>query len=132
MPSRCLFNNCRLTTLRWMRTSYSKCLLILLLNAIQASPRGATVTLICRDWKSRGVVLEVLDQGAGIALEHLSRVFEPFFTTQGSRGTGFGLSVSYGLVQSYGGELTVTSTPGQGARFSVYLLTNPVIGEDAA
>jgi two-component system NtrC family sensor kinase len=104
----------------------------LLLNAIQASPRGASVTLLSRDWESRGVVLEVLDDGPGIEQQHLSRVFDPFFTTKGSRGTGLGLSVSYGIVQSYGGELTVSSTPGQGARFTVYLLSNPDIGEDAA
>ena len=104
----------------------------LLLNAIQASPRGATVTLLCRDWDSRGVVLEVCDHGCGIAQEHLPRVFDPFFTTKGSRGTGLGLSVSYGIVQSYGGELTVTSSAGQGARFSVYLLSDPDIGEHAA
>ena len=104
----------------------------LLLNAIQASPRGASVTLLSRDWESRGVVLEVLDDGPGIAQQHLSRVFDPFFTTKGARGTGLGLSVSYGIVQSYGGELTVGSTPGHGARFSVYLLSDPEIGEDAA
>jgi len=104
----------------------------LLLNAIQASPRGATVTVACRDWDAHGIVIDVIDRGAGIAQEHLSRVFDPFFTTKGSRGTGLGLSVSYGIVQGYGGELTVTSTPGRGARFSVYLRSDPDNREDSS
>lgn len=104
----------------------------LLLNAIQASPRGATVTVACRDWDPRGVIVDVIDHGAGIAQEHLPRVFDPFFTTKGPRGTGLGLSVSYSIVRGYGGELSVRSTPGQGAHFSVRLLSNPDMGEDAA
>ncbi|MFT5448843.1 MAG: two-component system NtrC family sensor kinase [Gammaproteobacteria bacterium] len=104
----------------------------LLLNAIQASPRGASVRLTCRDWDSRGVVVEVADQGEGVAAGHLARVFDPFFTTKGARGTGLGLSVSYGIVQGYGGDLTVRSSLGQGACFSVYLLSKPERGEDAA
>ncbi len=103
----------------------------LLLNAVQASPAGADVTVRCRDWDTRGVVIEVRDRGEGIPPEHLSRIFDPFFTTKGARGTGLGLSVSYGIIQGYGGDIRVQSTPGEGACFQVYLLSEPVMGEDA-
>jgi two-component system NtrC family sensor kinase len=103
----------------------------LLINAVQASPQGGVVTLVCRDWDERGVVLEVCDQGEGIAPAHLSRVFDPFFTTKGARGTGLGLSVSYGIVRGYGGDVRVESPPGKGARFSVFLLSKPVLAEGA-
>jgi len=104
----------------------------LLTNAVQASAAGGEVVVRCRDWDARGVVIEVVDCGEGIAPEHLSRVFDPFFTTKGSRGTGLGLSVSHGIVQGYGGELRVESRPGEGACFRVFLLSEPVLGEDAA
>jgi len=104
----------------------------LLVNAVQASPRGGVVTLACRDWDTRGVALSVTDRGDGIAPQHLSRVFDPFFTTKGSRGTGLGLSVSYGIVQGYGGDIQVRSRPGDGACFEVFLLSEPVLSEDAA
>lgn len=104
----------------------------LLVNAVQASPPGAAVRVTCSDWESQGVVVEVADSGDGIAPEHLARVFDPFFTTKGARGTGLGLSVSYGIVQGYGGDLRVESTPGEGARFRIHLLSEPVLADDAA
>jgi two-component system NtrC family sensor kinase len=90
------------------------------------------VVISCRDWDTRGVVIQVIDHGEGISPEHLTRIFDPFFTTKGARGTGLGLSVSYGIVQGYGGELRAESTPGQGASFSIYLLSEPVLSADAA
>ncbi len=66
--------------------------------------------------------LSVADTGHGIAAEHLHRIFEPFFTTKPKgEGTGMGLSVVHGIVTSLKGVVTVHSTPGQGARFDVYL-----------
>jgi PAS domain S-box-containing protein len=75
--------------------------------------------------------LSVADTGHGIAPEHLHRIFEPFFTTKPKgEGTGMGLSVVHGIVSTLKGVVTVQSTPGQGARFDVYL---PALeGEPAA
>jgi PAS domain S-box-containing protein len=68
------------------------------------------------------VRLTVRDTGPGIAPDVRPRIFEPFFTTKGpSEGTGMGLSVVHGIVASHGGAIAVTSAPGQGAMFEVYL-----------
>jgi signal transduction histidine kinase/ActR/RegA family two-component response regulator len=68
------------------------------------------------------VRLRVSDSGAGIPREILDRIFEPFFTTKGRQhGTGLGLAVVQGVVESHGGICHVLSRPGGGARFSVYL-----------
>ena len=68
------------------------------------------------------ILIEVKDTGAGIAKEHIARIFEPFFSTKevGS-GTGLGLSTVYGIVKQTGGFVFVDSDPGKGATFSIYL-----------
>ncbi len=62
----------------------------------------------------------VTDSGPGIAPAQLQRIFEPFFTTKGDRGTGLGLSVVHGTVQSLKGAMNVSSIPGKGTRFELY------------
>ena len=67
-------------------------------------------------------MVSVQDQGHGVAGEHLPHLFEPFFTTKDvGEGTGLGLSVSYGIAQDHGGWIDVSSEPGQGSRFTLYL-----------
>jgi len=108
----------------------------LVVNAIQASPRGGVVVLEVarrravppRDvegvdgGEGEYVVVTVSDTGVGIAPEHLPHVFEPFFTTKDvGEGTGLGLAVAHGIVREHGGWIEVTSTPGEETRFSILL-----------
>ncbi|MEE8218239.1 MAG: ATP-binding protein, partial [Vicinamibacteria bacterium] len=91
----------------------------LILNARDAMPRGGWLTLVTYA-DTDTVVIEVKDTGHGIRRDHIRRIYDPFFTTKGiGRGTGLGLSVSYGIVQEHGGAIFVDSTPGQGTKFQV-------------
>jgi signal transduction histidine kinase len=67
------------------------------------------------------VEVSVEDNGRGIAREDLSKLFEPFFTTKGARGTGLGLAVTWGIVESHGGTVEVESEKFDGTRFTVRL-----------
>lgn len=67
------------------------------------------------------VRIQVEDTGPGIPADLLPKVFDPFVTTKGASGTGLGLSISYGIVQEHGGQLSVDSTPGRGATFTIDL-----------
>ena len=93
----------------------------LFLNARDAMPKGGWMTVSSRAEGSHAVV-ELADTGVGIPAEHLARIYDPFFTTKPEgRGTGLGLSVTYGIVQEHGGVLTCESAPGQGTRFRLLL-----------
>jgi len=87
--------------------------------------RGGSLTI--RSQASGAMVqVEVTDTGTGIAPEHLDRIFEPFFTTKPEvSGTGLGLSVSLGIVQSHGGTIEVKSQLGKGSTFTVKLPAKP-------
>jgi two-component system NtrC family sensor kinase len=102
----------------------------LLLNARDAMPKGGWLTLTTRI-DARGAVVEVADTGTGIPSEHLARIYDPFFTTKtDGRGTGLGLSVTYGIVQEHGGTLTCESSIGHGTRFTLVLpLTSQPLAE---
>jgi two-component system, NtrC family, sensor kinase len=99
-------------------------LMALLINAMDAMGEKGTVRIVTRSGEdpSRGAILEVSDQGHGIARGELSKIFEPFYTTKApGQGTGLGLSICYGIVQEHGGVLEVESTLGQGSTFRVML-----------
>ncbi len=106
-------------------------LLNLVINAEQAclgaNGRGTIVVRTSHDADRGSAVLEVNDDGPGIAEERQGRVFDPFFTTKEvGQGTGLGLTVAYAIVQEHSGRIWVTSTMGQGASFFVEL---PVTGQ---
>jgi PAS domain S-box-containing protein len=93
----------------------------LFLNARDAMPRGGWLSVSSRVDQGRAIV-EVSDTGMGIPPEHLARIYDPFFTTKSEgRGTGLGLSVTYGIVQEHGGSLTCDSEMGQGTTFRLSL-----------
>lgn len=85
----------------------------LLLNAIEALPRGGRITL--NTWMENGCVLvSVKDDGIGMKDEVKSKIFEPFFTLKGDKGTGLGLTIVNGIVSKHQGSITVDSEPGKG------------------
>jgi PAS domain S-box-containing protein len=70
------------------------------------------------------VTVTVSDRGAGIPADHLSRIFDPYFTTK-QEGSGLGLAICYSIVKNHGGTITVLSEPGKGSSFTVYLPATP-------
>ena len=95
----------------------------LILNAIDASPKGGKIqVLLLPADEPNYVAVKVIDFGTGIPEHILGSIFDPFFTTKGKgKGTGLGLSVSQGIVGKHGGRIRVTSMEGKGATFTVTL-----------
>ena len=94
-------------------------LLNLTINAIEASPDGATVTLSAESAEGR-VAIHVRDNGYGVAPANLDRLFDPFFTTK-EHGTGLGLPVAHQIMTQMGGALVANRNADQGMTFSVLL-----------
>jgi two-component system NtrC family sensor kinase len=95
----------------------------LFLNAKDAMPGGGTLNLTTTNGDM--VSVRVSDTGSGISPEHVHRIYDPFFTTKTapkegqSRGTGLGLSVTYGIIQEHAGKIRVESHPGSGTTFAL-------------
>ncbi|ULA58959.1 MAG: putative Sensor protein kinase FleS [Nitrospira sp.] len=105
-------------------------LLNLVLNAVQAMPKGGTLALTAcpappEIQESPAVHVTVTDTGMGIPAELQSRVFDPFFTTK-DQGTGLGLAIVHALVEAHHGRIDVESSPGQGTSFVITLPRGPV------
>jgi two-component system, NtrC family, sensor kinase len=98
-------------------------LIVLLVNASEAMPKGGSVTLsTALDPATDQVVARVKDTGSGIPEDVLPHIFEPFFTTkQEQLRTGLGLAVAHSIVEQHGGEISVRSAPGEGTEFTVAL-----------
>lgn len=131
--------NCANTAVAGDATQIQQIAMNLLTNAFQAMRNGgtATIELDCIDvHEPRPLIhgtlaagtyvkLVVSDSGKGIAPEMLDRIFDPFFTTKGvGEGTGLGLSVVHGIVVDLGGAIEVTSKPGEGTTFAIWLPTS--------
>ncbi|MGA8153860.1 MAG: ATP-binding protein [Terriglobales bacterium] len=92
----------------------------LFLNAKDAMTSGGTLRIATTNGDA--VSVAVSDTGTGIAQEHIPRIYDPFFTTKTARegqarGTGLGLSVTYGIIQEHAGKIRVESRPGEGTTF---------------
>jgi signal transduction histidine kinase len=108
----------------------SQVFLNLLLNAGDAMSGRGRVSITARPLEDTGgpprVEVTVCDDGPGIPPEHLSRIFDPFFTTkEPGQGTGLGLAVCHGIVQSFGGAISAENLPGGGAAFRLELPVAP-------
>ena len=92
----------------------------LLFNALDAMPRGGTITLstaVAGGW----VRLQVSDTGVGMDGETCRRVFDPLFTTKADVGAGLGLSLAHRMITGWGGDIGVESRPGKGTTFTIRL-----------
>jgi signal transduction histidine kinase len=99
-------------------------------NAIDAMPAGGTLQITALP-TSKGVRIEVADTGHGIPADLLSRLFEPFVTTKPEGyGTGLGLGIVREVIQTHGGEISVTSEPGMGTVFTIDLPVSSVETHD--
>nr|WP_283938410.1 ATP-binding protein [Sphingomonas alba] len=92
----------------------------LLGNAVRHSPEGGSVTVDLSRSGNTGDVA-IADQGKGIAPEDQERIFEKFERLEDGGGAGLGLAIARRLARSMGGEISLQSTPGEGARFTVSL-----------
>ena len=100
----------------------SQILMNLLLNAVEATPPGGTITVLAEKVRFADVIeLRVRDNGCGIPSDILPHVFEPFFTTKRGKGTGLGLSITQNYVRSHGGDIQVESVPDSGTTVRVTL-----------
>jgi two-component system, NtrC family, sensor histidine kinase HydH len=89
----------------------------LMMNAIQVLPEGGKVAIGLKQSEEQAVI-EVMDDGKGIDVEHQSQIFEPFFT-QRTGGVGLGLAIVRQIVQAHGGEITYQKSPMHGAQFTI-------------
>jgi signal transduction histidine kinase len=91
----------------------------LILNAVQAMPEGGTLEFETFTGEHQSICARVRDTGIGMSDDVQQNIFEPLFTTKGEQGTGMGLAASYGIIQEHGGDIDVTSTPGEGTTFTL-------------
>ena len=102
--------------------SLEQVLMNLAVNARDAMPSGGRLWIATRPGSGNQILLSVKDTGAGIPEEILPRIFDPFFTTKEvGKGTGLGLAMVFGIVQTHGGKIRVESAVGQGTEFLITL-----------
>jgi two-component system NtrC family sensor kinase len=109
-------------------------LLALVVNAIEAMPKGGTLRIESgqRANGTSDVFVTVRDSGMGIAADVMPHIFEPFFTTKtDGQGSGLGLAIAHGIVAQHGGEISVRSKEGEGAEFTIRLpVERPVVPDE--
>lgn len=115
-------------------SQFRQVLMNLILNARDAMPAGGFIDVATRpgsaaqppidssDNAQETIILSISDSGEGMTRETLEHLFEPFFTTKpGGKGTGLGLATCYSIIKASGGDIEVSSTPGQGSTFTIFL-----------
>ncbi len=111
-----------LPTITLVPDQLQQVVLNILMNALDAMEHTGDRLRVQSQLRNQQVVIEIEDNGTGIPKDQLSRIFEPFFTTKPvGKGTGLGLTVSYGIIQKFGGDILVDSTPRKGTRFTIIL-----------
>ncbi len=114
---------------------FERIILNLATNARDAMPTGGTITMATQNIDAGGfgvaaganrIALKVTDTGTGMDAETINHIFEPFFTTKQERGAGLGLAIVHGLVQQFGGTISVESAQGRGTTFTITL---PVVSD---
>ncbi len=109
------------------RKSLQQVFLNLFINAIQAMPGGGSLRIDVQAGDGHSLRIDVRDTGVGIDPNNLPHIFDPFYTTKEvGRGTGLGLSVTYGIVEKHGGHIEAHSQKGEG---TVFTITLPVAKE---
>ncbi len=94
----------------------------ILVNAVDATgAEGGMITFTTAQLDEDSIIITIRDSGEGIERENIEEVFEPFYTTKSVEGTGLGLPVSYGIIKSHGGDISVESEVGKGATFTITL-----------
>jgi signal transduction histidine kinase len=107
-------------------------LLNLSLNAVDAMPKGGTLTVRAAVDGANQMALTVADTGIGIDADVLPKIFQPFFTSKKRRGLGLGLPICDRIVKAHGGRIDVSGQPGQGAVFKILLPLKPASAEAPA
>ncbi len=112
----------RIPNVRGNAAELEQVILNLILNALDAVGEKGMIAIRTRQSEHQWVMLEIEDNGCGIASEDLPKLFEPFFTTKPvGEGIGIGLSTCYHIIKAHGGDIRVDSVPEEGARFIVRL-----------
>jgi GAF domain-containing protein/CheY-like chemotaxis protein len=91
----------------------------LIINAVDAIPGMGKISIDASIENESLISIVVEDNGQGMSDETKKKIFEPFFTTKGKRGTGLGLSVTYGIINRHGGKIEVESSPSRGSKFII-------------
>lgn len=120
-----LFNLNASIPIRIRRQELQQVLINLIVNAVQSScTETGKLHIETSNWEEKGAVIKIKDNGSGIDEDKIDRVFDPFYTSK-QNGTGLGLSVSFGLVQRYGGTIKAENNVSGGACFTIWLLQEP-------
>jgi two-component system NtrC family sensor kinase len=102
----------------------------ILINAVDASEGYGNEIKVKSFIKNTSIFVEISDQGCGIPQNMLNKIFEPFFTTKDvGKGTGLGLTVTYGFIKKIKGDISVKSSPGKGSSFLIDIPIKDTIEE---
>ncbi len=92
----------------------------ILQNSIEAMPDGGRISIHIKEIGKDGIIINVIDKGIGIPEERIKRLGEPFYSTK-EKGTGIGLMLSYKIIESHQGNISIMSEVGFGTTVTIYL-----------